>query len=145
MILGGSAEPLGSGGHFLMAGGGARAVATGMLTCIPACPTEVSFCPSDLWRRRCALISCIPEYFINSAGETEKILEGGDQLVVSECERGGEVAVCDGEHFHQHAIARGGVGQVCNGVNSFLSIYLVGGLVVNKICGVVSGTRSGGL
>ena len=67
-------------------------------------------------------------------------MEGGDQLVVSECERGGEVAVCDGEHFHQHAIARGGVGQVCNGVNSFLSIYMVGGLVVNMIDGVVAGT-----
>ena len=73
------------------------------------------------------------------------ILEGGDQLVVAERERGGEGVVRGGECCHQRAIARGGGGQVCNVVDSFLSIYLVGGLVVNKICGVVAGTRGGGL
>ena len=76
---------------------------------------------------------------------TGNILESSDQLVVAESERGGEVAVHGGECCHQLTIARGGGGQVCNAVDSFLFIYLVGGLVVNKICGVVSSTRGSGL
>ena len=51
LILGGAAEPLGSGGAFLMSGRGVGAVVTGVLACIPACPTLVSFCPSNLWNR----------------------------------------------------------------------------------------------
>ena len=49
MILGGAAEPLGLGGAFLMDGGGAGAVATRVLACIPAGPTVVGFGPADLW------------------------------------------------------------------------------------------------
>ena len=72
-------------------------------------------------------------------------MESGDQLVIAECEFGGEVAVRDGELCHRRAIAPSGGGQVCNGVNSFMLIYLVGGLVVNNICGMVTDTHSGGL
>ena len=39
LILGGAAEPLGSGGAFLMSGRWVGAVVTGVLACIPACPT----------------------------------------------------------------------------------------------------------
>ena len=56
MILGGSDKTLGSGGAFLMAGGGAGSVATGMITGIPARPTVVAFVPADLWRGRRVLI-----------------------------------------------------------------------------------------
>ena len=49
MVLGGSAETLGSGGAFLMSGDGAGAVATRVLAGIPACPTVVTFGPADLW------------------------------------------------------------------------------------------------
>ena len=42
-------------------------------------------------------------------------------------------------------IASGGGGQVGNGFNIFLSIYMVGGLVVDVIGGVVAGTHGGGL
>ena len=42
-------------------------------------------------------------------------------------------------------IASGGGGQVGNGVKIFLSIDMVGGLVVDVIGGVVAGTRGGGL
>ena len=73
------------------------------------------------------------------------ILEGGDQLVVAERERGVEGVVRGGECCHRRAIARGGCGQVRNGIKSFLSMYLLGGLVVNKICDVVAGNRGGGL
>ena len=73
------------------------------------------------------------------------ILDSGDQIVVAERERGGEVAVRGGERCHRRAIASGGSVQVCNRVDSFLSIHLVGSLVVNKLCGMVAGTRGGGL
>ena len=145
MILGGSAKTLGSVGAFLMAGGRAGEFATGVLAGITACPTVVLFGPSDLWRCRCVWISYLPAYFSNGAGETGNILEGGDQLSVAQRERGGEGTVCGGERCHQRAIARGGGDQVCNGVDNFLLIYMVGGVVVNNICGVVAGTRSGGL
>ena len=112
MILGGAAETLGSGGAFLMASGGSGAVMTGMFAGIPACPTVVSFGPSDLWRRRCAWISYLPAQFSNSAGETGNILEGGDQLAVAESERGSKGTVCGGDRCHQCAITRGGGGQV---------------------------------
>ena len=72
-------------------------------------------------------------------------MESGDQLVVAERERGGEGAVRDSERCHRRTIARGGGDQVCNGVDSFLPIYVVGGLVADNICGVVAGTRGGGL
>ena len=72
-------------------------------------------------------------------------MESGKQLVVDERERNSKVDVCGGECCHRRAIARGGCGQVRNGIKSFLSIYLVGGLVVNKICDVVAGNRGGGL
>ena len=72
-------------------------------------------------------------------------MECGDQLAVDEHERGGEGTVSGSEPCHRRAIDRSGGGQFCNGVDSFLSIYLVGGLVVNKICGVVAGTCGVGL
>ena len=100
MILGGSAKPLGSGGTFMMDDGGAGAVVTGVMSCIPACPTVVSFCPSDLWHRRCDWISYLPAYFSNGADEMGSILEGGDKLVVAESERSGEGTVCGGKCCH---------------------------------------------
>ena len=136
---------LGSGGTLLMAGGGDRSVVTGVLACILACPTVGSFGPSDPWRRRCAWISYLPAQFSNGAGETGNILEGVDQIAVAENERGGEGTVCGGDCCHRHVIARSGGGQVCNDVDSFLLIYMVGGLVVNKSCGMVAGTCDGGL
>ena len=72
-------------------------------------------------------------------------MEGSDKLAVAQRERGGKGNVGDGECCDQRAIASGGGGQVGNGIDSFLSIYMVGGVLVDMIGGVVSGTRGGGL
>ena len=60
-------------------------------------------------------------------------------------ERGGKGTVGGSERCNQHAIASGGCGQVGNGVKIFLSIDIVGGVLVDMIGGVVAGNRSGGL
>ena len=72
-------------------------------------------------------------------------MEGGDNLAVAQCESGCEGNVGGGERQDQHAIAIGGSGQIGNGVGSFLSIDMVGGVLVAMIGGAVSGTCSGGL
>ena len=73
----------------MMAGGGAGAVATGVLVGMPAYPTVVTFCPADLWHG-----SRI------GAGETGNILEGCEHLAVAQHERGGEGDFCGGERCH---------------------------------------------
>ena len=74
LILGGSAETLGSGGAFLVAGGRDGEVATGVLVGIPACPTVATFGPADLWRGIQVGISYIPKQCCNGAGDTGNIL-----------------------------------------------------------------------
>ena len=73
------------------------------------------------------------------------ILEGGEQLSVDQRECGGEGSFGYGESRNQHAIASSGGGQVGNGVDSFLLIDKVGGVLVDMIGSVVASTRSGGL
>ena len=72
-------------------------------------------------------------------------MEGGDHFSVARLECGGKGTVGGGESCDRHAITGGGSGQVGNGVDSFLSIDMVGGVLADMIGGVVSGTRGGGL
>ena len=72
-------------------------------------------------------------------------MEVGDQLAVAQHESSGKGTVGGGESRDQHAIASGGGGQVDNGVDSFLSIDMVGGVLVDMIGSVVAGTCGSGL
>ena len=72
-------------------------------------------------------------------------MEGGDQLADAQRERGGEGTVGGSESRDRCVIASDGVGQVGNGVDSSLSIDMVGSMLVDMIGGMVAGTRSGGL
>ena len=72
-------------------------------------------------------------------------MEGGDQLAVAQRERGGKGTVGGGESRDRRAITSGGGGQVGNVVNSFLSIYIVGGVLDDMFGGVVAGTCGGSL
>ena len=72
-------------------------------------------------------------------------MEVGDQLAIAQREHGGKGTVGGGESRNRRAIASGGGGQVGNGVDSFLSICMVGGVLADMIGGVVSSTRGGGL
>ena len=72
-------------------------------------------------------------------------MESGDHLAVAQSERGGEGTVDAGESRDRRAIASGGGGKVGNDVNSFISIDMVGGVLVNMIGGLVAGNRGGGL
>ena len=72
-------------------------------------------------------------------------MEGGDNLAVAQCESGCEGNVGGGERQDRHAIAIGGSGQIGNGVGSFLSIDMVGGILFGMIGGVVDSAHVGGL
>ena len=72
-------------------------------------------------------------------------MEGSDQLAVAQREHIGKGTVGVGDSRNQCAIASSGGGQVGNGVDSFLSIDMVGGLLAYMIDDVVAGTSGGGL
>ena len=72
-------------------------------------------------------------------------MEGGDRLAVAQRERGGAGTVGGGESRDGRAIASSDGVQVGNGVDSLLSIDMVGGMLAEMIGGVVAGTRGGSL
>ena len=120
LILGGAVETLGFGGDFRMVGGRARSVATGVLAGISAGSTVVAFGPANLWSGSQVGIYWLPAQFCNGAGETSKILEGGDQLAVADRERSGKGVVGGCECCNPRVIASCGGGQVCNGIDSLM-------------------------